>query len=189
MGKGPSKGSRPDLRPNLPSSGEGVNAMYLDHAQQVMELGKQEIDLKSRAQVQQRIDNYFALCKQNDMKPSVAGYALAFGCTRASIWNWTHNIQTSHWSPESLQELKRGYMLINAQLEDYMQNGKIHPVAGIFLMKNNMDYEDRREYAVGPQNALGSGLSADELKKKYLEGIEAEAVPALAESAEDPQKD
>ena len=46
--------------------------------------------------------------------------------------------------------IKRARDLINAQMEDFMQNGKINPVAGIFLMKNNMNYTE----------PAGSGLKA-----------------------------
>ena len=39
---------------------------------------------------------------------------------------------------------------LTAQMEDYMQNGKINPVSGIFLMKNNMGYQDKQEVVVTP---------------------------------------
>lgn len=50
-----------------------------------------------------------------------------------------------------------------------MQNGKINPVSGIFLMKNNMGYQDKQEYVLTPNNQLGEATSAEDLQKKYLE--------------------
>ena len=59
--------------------------------------------------------------------------------------------------------------------ENYMQNGKINPVAGIFLMKNNMDYEDKKEITLAPASPLGEETPPEELQQKYLDAIEAES--------------
>ena len=40
---------------------------------------------------------------------------------------------------------------LNSLMEDYMQNGKINPVAGLFLLKNNFNYKDTQEYVVNNQ--------------------------------------
>lgn len=52
-----------------------------------------------------------------------------------------------------------------------MQNGKINPVAGIFLMKNNMNYTDQQEVVLKPESPLGEAASAEDLRKKYLEDV------------------
>ena len=52
-----------------------------------------------------------------------------------------------------------------------MQNGKINPVAGIFLMKNNMNYTDQQEVILKPDSPLGEASSAEDLRKKYLEDV------------------
>lgn len=52
--------------------------------------------------------------------------------------------------------------------EDYMQNGKINPVSGIFLGKNHFGYTDKQEIVVEPKNPLGEAESPEELKRKYL---------------------
>lgn len=56
-------------------------------------------------------------------------------------------------------------------MENYMQNGKINPVAGIFLMKNNMGYQDKQEVVVTPNQQLGEQIPAEALEKKYLEDV------------------
>jgi len=53
----------------------------------------------------------------------------------------------------------------------YMQNGKINPVAGIFLMKNNMGYADKQEVVLTPNQQLGDQVPAEDLEKKYLEDV------------------
>ena len=45
-----------------------------------------------------------------------------------------------------------------------MQNGKINPVAGIFLMKNNMNYTDQQEVVLKPDNPLGERADPEKLR-------------------------
>jgi hypothetical protein len=52
--------------------------------------------------------------------------------------------------------------------EGYMANGKINPVSGIFLGKNNFGYTDKQEYVVTP-NTLSQETSPDVIEAKYEE--------------------
>ena len=54
-----------------------------------------------------------------------------------------------------------------------MADGKINPVAAIFLLKNNHAYKDQTDVVVTP-NAPYQAASDDELKGKYLEDIPAD---------------
>ena len=65
--------------------------------------------------------------------------------------------------------LKRAYLVLNAQMEDYMQNGKINPVSGIFLMKNSFQYQDKQEIQVSASQ--GDAESPDQLASKYADAI------------------
>ena len=38
--------------------------------------------------------------------------------------------------------------MLNALMEDYVQNGKINPVPALFLLKNNFGYKDTQEFVV-----------------------------------------
>ena len=58
-----------------------------------------------------------------------------------------------------------------------MQNGKINPVAGIFLMKNNMGYQDKQEVVLTPNTQLGDSATPEELQQKYLEATVADYDP------------
>ena len=105
------------------------------------------------------------------MKPSVAGMALAFGIDRRTMWKWVNGIDSAYIPTESRDTLKKAYQFLNAQMENYMQNGKINPVAGIFLMKNNMGYADKQEVVLTPNQQLGEQVPAEDLEKKYLEDV------------------
>ena len=105
------------------------------------------------------------------MKPSVAGMALAFGVDRKTLWCWCNGVDSAYIPTESRTTLKKAYQFLNAQMENYMQNGKINPVAGIFLMKNNMGYADKQEVVLTPNQQLGDQVPAEDLEKKYLEDV------------------
>ena len=49
-----------------------------------------------------------------------------------------------------------------------MQNGKVNPVSGIFLGKNNFGYKDQQEYVVTP-NQMGEHESPAAIEAKYDE--------------------
>jgi len=149
---------------------DGENAKYLRHSLKMWDW--QKVDYRNTEAVCERIEKYFHLCADDDMKPSVEGLALAFDTDRTTIRryafdsNWGKNVPDA-----SRSALKKAYQIINVQMADYMANGKINPVAGIFLMKNNMGYEDKTEVVVSPQNPLGSVTDAQRLEEKYMDVI------------------
>jgi hypothetical protein len=59
---------------------------------------------------------------------------------------------------------------MNQMMTQTMANGKINPVAAIFLLKNNHGYKDQTEVVVTPNNPY-QAASDDELKGKYLTDV------------------
>lgn len=126
----------------------GDNAHYLAHSMELYELPL--IDRTNPDEVGERTKEYFTICFKNDMKPTVAGYALALGCSRVELFR-IENGETKSAPPSVRNIVKRAKNLITAELEDYMQNGKINPVSGIFLLKNsNGHYRDQTDVVVSP---------------------------------------
>lgn len=164
---------RPDVREKMSLHTEpGDNAKYILHNMAVSSLADNPVDMSSEEQVVQRINDYFSLCVRDDMKPSVASLALAFGVHRMTLWRWIDG-QQHRIIPENVRlQLERAHSILNSMIEDYMLNGKINPVSGIFLMKNNFGYEDKREISVGPSNSLGDQTPSEDLRRKYLDAIE-----------------
>jgi hypothetical protein len=154
----------------LPELEPGDNTKYINHSMTIMKW--KTPDMNSLEAVQERCYDYFNLCAQNDMKPTFAGFALAFGVDRMTMWRWCNNHPESRKLSDSIRDtIKKARDLINAQMEDFMQNGKINPVAGIFLMKNNMNYTDQQEVVLRPENPLGEPKDPEELRRKYLEDV------------------
>lgn len=149
---------------------EGENAKYLRHSLRMWDW--QKVDLMDPAAVVDRIQKYLRLCEEDDMKPSIEGLALAFDMDRVTIRRNAFNTEWNKKVPDATRDaLKKAYQIINVQMADYMANGKINPVAGIFLMKNNMGYEDKTEVVVSPPNPLGNVTETQKLEEKYINVI------------------
>lgn len=161
------KRTRPDRKEAMSVQAEpGDNRRYLEHNLKMWDWPS--VDMKKPELVKERIGQYLSLCAEDDMKPSVAGLALAFGVHRNTLWRWSNNIDCGSFPTESCDLIKKAYHFLNAQMENYMQNGKINPVAGIFLMKNNMGYSDKQELVLTPNQQLGDQISPEDLQRKYL---------------------
>ena len=155
----------PGRDPNgLKNMEPGDNTRYLEHSFAVMRMPK--IDHKDPEQVQQRIYDYLALCSQNDMKPTVNGFCNAIGVTRQTIFNWKTGVHREGTHQAIILE---AYGLLEELWEDYMLNGKINPVSGIFLAKNLFTgYSDKQEFVLTP-NQMGEAISPEALAAKYDE--------------------
>lgn len=141
----------------------GDNAKYLAHALATMNMPK--IDTSDPKQVEGRIQWYMNHCVENDMKPTVKGFCNALGVSRQSVWEW----RTGKFRAGTHEEIiTRAYDLLEEMWENYMQNGKINPVAGIFLGKNNFGYQDKQEYVLTP-NQTAQAVDPTTIEAKYAE--------------------
>ena len=146
----------------------GDNTKYLAVSMQLMNLP--DIDLKDPEQVIDRLNEYFRIHAENDMKPTVAGMGLALnGMDRRRLWEIRTDVADRNKDlPTSTRDsIKKAYKLMENMWENYMQNGKINPVSGIFLGKNNFGYQDKTEYVVTPNTNSDSGYSTEDIRKRY----------------------
>ena len=145
----------------------GDNTKYINHSLRLAELPK--VSMAVTEQVRDRIMEYFRICAEDDMKPSVAGLALALDIDRRYLWE----IRTEHKgkNPEVADLLKKAVNILDLQMVDYMQNGKINPISGIFLMKNSFGYVDKQEVTVTAQSPLGEPTDTKALEEKYGESV------------------
>lgn len=168
MPKGiPASGHR--NRPDLAKFGQeyvepGDNSKYLRHALTIRNMPK--IDLSDPQQVKDRIDWYFEHCAANEMKPTVKGFCNALGTAKQTIWEWKHG---NFRAGTHQQIILDAYSILEELWEDYMQNGKINPVSGIFLGKNNFGYQDKQEYVVTPNTGSVNEVDPAVIEAKYAE--------------------
>lgn len=152
-----------------------------------------DIDLENVEEVRQRLNDYFELYTQNDMKPTVAGMALALnGMSRRTLWAIVNDAPTggagyrTALPSEVASSIKKAYKMMENLWETYMNSGKVNPVAGIFLGKNNYGYQDKTEYVLTPNAGQESEYSADEIRERY---IAADLTKRLSESEDEEQSD
>lgn len=166
--KGKGKGTRPNRSENMkPQVKPGDNRKFIQNSMRIFNLPK--IDVSNAEQVAERVQEYFNICAEDDVKPSVAGLALALDIDRGYLWQI--RVGKTAKSPEVVDTIKRAMKLLDLQMTDYMQNGKINPVSGIFLMKNNFGYADKQEVVVTPNNPLGDGQDEKQLEEKYQDSV------------------
>ena len=144
-----------------------MSRMIVD-AMNLSDMGK--VDMQDPAAVRERVNQFLQYCVERDMKPTVESMALAFNTNRMQLWRWKEGVDSGN-IPESVRiEIRRGYSLMNQLLSQAMANGKINPVAAIFLLKNNHGYKDQTDVVVAPSTAYGSD-NPDEVRDKYIEDV------------------
>lgn len=147
--------------PELP---EGENNKYTTFALAIMKLPK--IDFRDPEQLQTRVLEYFSLCAEHDMKPGVAAVGLAIGLDRRRLWEIRSGSKNVSIPQECKDIIHNVYDSLEVLWEGYMANGKINPVSGIFLAKNNFGYQDKQEYVVTP-NTMSQDTPIDVIEAKY----------------------
>ena len=148
---------------------DGDNTKFLMANVELMNMP--DIDIRNPDEVRQRVNDYFKLYASYDMKPTVAGLGMALGLDRRRLWEiktGNHTSSTPKLPSEVEDSIKKAYKLMENLWETYMNSGKINPVSGIFLGKNNFGYLDKTEYVLTPNQKQESDYDADEISKRYL---------------------
>ena len=154
-------------RPDLEKFGEentepGDNARYLRYA--MASLNLPPIDISDPKQMEQRINDYFMFCIDNDRKPNMVGMANWLGVDRDTVKTWKTG---EYRSNTHSAVIKKAVAILEELWVDYMQNGKMNPASGIFLAKNMFQYRDVIDIAPGKPAPLGETLTPEELMEKY----------------------
>lgn len=151
-----------------PVTEPGDNQKYIDVSMKLFNLPS--IDLHNPEQVQARLNEYFKIQYDADLKPTVAGMAMALGIDRRRLWEIRADVSNRNQDLPTLtrDSIKKAYDFMENLWENYMQNGKINPVSGIFLGKNNFGYQDKTEYVVTPNVNNDSDYNAEDIRARYL---------------------
>ena len=133
-----------------------------------------KVDLKNPDAVRERLAEYFQIYGEADMKPTVAGMAMALGINRRILWAIANDQPTGgngyklNLPPETTDLVKKAYEMLEMSMEAYANAGRINPVISIFMMKNHFGYQDKTEYVLTPNQKQESDYDADEISKRYL---------------------
>lgn len=169
----PRGGNSPVIGDNGLMVEPGDNARFMTVQMAIFNMP--DIDMENVEEVQARLNEFFALYTAHDMKPTVAGMALCLnGMSRQTLGSIAHDRPTggagykTALPPEVAATIKKAYKLMENLWETYMTSGKVNPVAGIFLGKNNYGYQDKTEYVLTPNQQSDSDYSADEIRERYI---------------------
>lgn len=155
------KNNTPNVQPLDLNPGD--NSRFLRHALATRNMPP--IDISDINQVQERIFWYFNHCKEDDIKPTVTGYCSSLGISRSTLLNWKNG---TYREGTHQKVILNTYAILEEMWEHYMMNGKINPVSGIFLGKNNFGYQDKQDLVVTP-NTQNDVVDVKTIEAKYAE--------------------
>lgn len=170
--KKPRGGNSPVIGNNGLMLEDGDNNKFTSVSLQLLNMPS--IDIRDEVAVQERLNEYFNLMAEKDMKPTIAGIAMALGTTRQTLWAIKNNQPMGgngnlpNMPPAVTDLIKKAYLLMENLWENYMVNGKINPVTGIFLGKNNYGYQDKTEYVLTPNSNQDNDYNAEDIRSRYL---------------------
>lgn len=151
----------------------GDNSRFIRHALATYNLPP--IDISDPVQVEERIQWYFTHCFENDMKPTVMGLCNSLGIHRDTLRSWANGECRASTHSDTI---KKAYRFLEELWEDYMMNGKINYVAGIFLAKNNFGYKDTQDLVLTPNGQRLSDSDYQEVADRYKQ------LPTISDSDE-----
>jgi hypothetical protein len=103
---------------------------------------------------------------------------MALGLDRRRLWEIKTGNEKAMQLPTLVSDsIKKAYVIMENLWENYMQNGKINPVSGIFLGKNNFGYQDKTEHIITPTINSDNDYSAEDIRQRYL--IDSPTIPTI----------
>lgn len=172
--KKPRGGNSPVIGDNGLMLEEGDNAKFMKVNMVLFNM--ESIDLRNMEVVQGRLNDFFRLYAENDMKPTVAGMAMSLGMNRRTLWAITHDAPLGgrgNYStlPQNVTDtIKKAYFLLENLWETYMASGKINPMAGVFLGVNNYGYQDVKKVDIAPvmPEDKENDYDPESIRQRYL---------------------
>ena len=155
---------------------EGPTADMLAASMEIFNMPK--IDLDDEDAVRQRLNDFFEVYAKRGLRPTVAGMGLALGLDRRRLWEIkvdATNTRQRNWAKGTRDLIKGAYVIMESLWESYMVGGKLNPVTGIFLAKNQYGYVDRMEHTVSP-GVEEQQRSAEDIRRRYISAADEETI-------------
>ena len=128
------------------------------HTNKLLVMSKPNLDVP--AQVEMSIVNYFQMCQEDVVKPTVSGLAMALGVSRETLLKY----KNGETRIQNREAVVRAVQTIEVFDEALLKEGLMPALAGIFLFKNNYGYTDKTEVVKGTDD-----MSDEEIEKRYRE--------------------
>lgn len=142
---------------------QGVTARYLRF--NLTLAGLVPVDLNDSQAVYSRVMEYFQMCIDNDMKPTLTALSLALGMNRHMFARLVAGEKG-----KAVATVMRGAKAIcEAQLQDYMHNGDVTPLQGMFELNNNYGYKNQID--VISEESLDVGEDTAKIAERYASAL------------------
>ena len=146
---------------------------YLACTAETRQLGDTPIDFRNPEEVRQRVLDYFAIAQKTDIRPTVTGLAMAFGMRRQRLYElkmgtYRKGGKYKDIPEESLEEIRKGYDMLENLLEQYMLADDINPITGKFMATNHFGYKDSSSIDIGTIADSEERPSIDSIRAKYI---------------------
>lgn len=133
------------------------NRVLIAHTRKVRAIPKPSPQFPNT--IREACEQYFDLCEEDGVKPSVAGLSVALGTNRITLLSWVRG----EISIESSDVIREYFALIEIFDETSIKDNRTNAVAGIFGMKNNYDYKDQVEV----KRVDEKEISNEEIERRY----------------------
>ena len=99
--------------------------------------------------IEQKVEDYFNYCNENNKPFTMSGLALFLDCSRMTLYQYENElIKFNNISEEDkkriIDTVKRAKRMVEAYQEEQLFIGK-SPVGTIFSLKNNFNWKDSQE--------------------------------------------
>ncbi len=147
---------------------KSVNANYIVHAKRLSDLPP--VALSDPEAIRDRVDWYYQLCMTDGVRPNLPGFALAFGLTRTGLMN---ALADRRMTRDCAEELGRGIAMLDEIMSALTLDGRIMPVASIYLMNNWLGYKNASEVTTRTEQ-VETSVDQKALEQKYQTVIDME---------------
>lgn len=126
----------------------------------------------------ERIDEYFAFCDENSLRPGTEGLAQCIGVVNKTLVRWSQGL---YCTPEWASVCAAARQTINAYYEIGLTSGTMPTIAAIFALKATAGWSDQESFDAAVQREMIGAEAVPyatpmELMEKYTNLLESHDV-------------
>lgn len=139
------------------------------YANVLMELSSWDaVDRSDVEELEIRFHEYLRYCAENDLKIGNQMAYLALGLSKDNVYDMEHGRSFGSSHSDFIKKVKQ---ICAGNRELLMQDGKVHPITGIFWQKNYDGMKDVQEFEIKSNNQLSPTFTPDEIAKQIPDNI------------------
>ena len=162
----PRGGNSPVIGDNGVKTEPGDNSKYATILMEISSWPKP--DKRNVEELENRFMEYLQYCATNDVKIGNQMAYLAMGLNKDDVYDMEHGRKLDSSHSEFIKKVK---LICAGNRELLMQDGKVHPITGIFWQKNYDGMKDQQDLVVTPNNQLQPNMTREQIIEKVKADI------------------